>query len=193
MEKDKDACTEWLQRCCKEAGYYTGYNFRSALLQRSSQDVAKVIRSLDKELSHDKLIEEIMCAFLGIPITAAPIDELSHICQQPGQNLLIYINKYRDPPLVVHQEVTTGRNIQAHPQPVLLFTARPNRQKTLWETMGWQGQPHAVEPTEMLRWGHKSLQAVQSNRTQKRSFWDIRGNQWNYSPPKVQLKWTMLQ
>ena len=82
--KDKDACTEWLQRC-KEASYYTGYNFRSALLQRSSQDVAKVIRSLEKELSHDKLIEEIMCA-VYVP----------RICQQPGQNLLIYINKYRD-------------------------------------------------------------------------------------------------
>ena len=93
--KDKDACTEWLQRC-KEASYYTGYNFRSALLQRSSQDVAKVIQSLDEELPHDKLIEEIMCAFSGIPSTAAAIDELSHISQQPGQNLLIYINKYRD-------------------------------------------------------------------------------------------------
>ena len=76
--------------------YYTGYNFRSALLQRSSQDVAKVIQSLDEELPHDKLIVEIMCAFSGIPSTAAAIDELSHICQQPGQNLLIYINKYRD-------------------------------------------------------------------------------------------------
>ena len=83
--KDKDACTEWLQRC-KEASYYTGYNFRLALLQRSSQDVAKIIRSLDEELSHDKLIEEIMCAFLGIPSTAAVIDELSCIYQQPGQN-----------------------------------------------------------------------------------------------------------
>ena len=93
--KDKDACTEWLQRC-KEARYYTGYNFRLALLQRSSQDVAKDIRSLDEELSHDKHIEEIMCAFSGIPSTAAAIDELSHICQQPGQNLLIYINKYKD-------------------------------------------------------------------------------------------------
>ena len=93
--KDKDACTEWLQRC-KEASYYMGYNFRLALLQRSSQDVAKVIRSLDEELSHDKLIEEIMCAFCGIPSTAAAIDELSCIHQQPGQNLLIYINKYRD-------------------------------------------------------------------------------------------------
>ena len=93
--KDKDACTKWLQRC-KEVSYYTGYNFRSALLQRSSQDMAKVIRSLDKELPHDKLIEEIMCAFLGIPSTAVANDELSHICQQPGQNLLIYINKYRD-------------------------------------------------------------------------------------------------
>ena len=49
-----------------------------------------------QELSHDKLIEEIMCAFSGIPSTAAAIDELSCICQQPGQNLLIYINKYRD-------------------------------------------------------------------------------------------------
>ena len=37
-----------------------------------------------------------MCAFSGIPSTALAIDELSHICQQPGQNLLIYINKYRD-------------------------------------------------------------------------------------------------
>ena len=37
-----------------------------------------------------------MCAFSGIPSTVAAIDELSHICQQPGQNLLIYINKYRD-------------------------------------------------------------------------------------------------
>ena len=93
--KDKDACTKWLQRC-KEASYYTGYNSRSALLQRSFQDIAKVIQSLDKELSHDKLIEEIMCAFSGFPSTAAAIDELSDICQQPGQNLLIYINKYRD-------------------------------------------------------------------------------------------------
>ena len=93
--KDKDACTEWLQRC-KEASYYTGYNFRLALLQRSSQDVVKVIWSLDEELTHDKLIEEIMCAFSGIPSTAPAIDKLSHICQQPGQNLLIYINKYRD-------------------------------------------------------------------------------------------------
>ena len=93
--KDEDACTEWLQRC-KEASYYTGYNFRLALLQRSSQVVAKVIRSLDKELSHDKLIEEIMCAFSGILSTAAAIDKLSCIHQQPGQNLLIYINKYRD-------------------------------------------------------------------------------------------------
>ena len=32
-----------------------------------------------------------MCAFLGIPSTAAAIDEL-----RSGQNLLIYINKYRD-------------------------------------------------------------------------------------------------
>ena len=31
-----------------------------------------------------------MCAFSGIPSTAAAID------QQPGQNLLIHINKYRD-------------------------------------------------------------------------------------------------
>ena len=93
--KDKDACTKWLQRC-KEVSYYTGYNFRSAQLQRSSQDVAKVIWSLDKELTHDKLIEEIMCAFSGIPSTAAAIDELSHICQQPGQNFIININKYRD-------------------------------------------------------------------------------------------------
>ena len=92
--KDKDACTEWLQRC-KEASYYTGYNFRSALLQRSSQDVAKVICSLDEKLTHDKLIKEIMCTFSGIPSTAAAIDELSRSRQQPGQNL-IYINKYRD-------------------------------------------------------------------------------------------------
>ena len=60
------------------------------------QDVAKVIHSLDEELMHDKLIEEIMCAFSSIPSTAAAIDELSCIHQQPGQNLLIYINKYRD-------------------------------------------------------------------------------------------------
>ena len=65
-------------------------------LQRSSQYVAKVICSLDEELTHDKLIEEIMCAFSGIPSTAAAINELSCIHQQPGQNLLIYINKYRD-------------------------------------------------------------------------------------------------
>ena len=37
-----------------------------------------------------------MCAFSGIPSTAAAINELSRIHQQPGQNLLIYINKYRD-------------------------------------------------------------------------------------------------
>ena len=70
--KDKDACTEWLQRC-KEASCYMGYNLRLALLQRSSQDVAKVIRSLDQEISHDKLIEEIMCAFSGIPALQQPL------------------------------------------------------------------------------------------------------------------------
>ena len=37
-----------------------------------------------------------MCAFSGIPSTAVAIDELSCIHQQPGQNLLIDINKYRD-------------------------------------------------------------------------------------------------
>ena len=49
--------------------------------------MAKVICSLD---------EELMCAFSGIPSTAAAINELSCIHQQPGQNLLIYTNKYRD-------------------------------------------------------------------------------------------------
>ena len=93
--RDKDTCTKWLQRC-KEASFYTGYSFRSALLQRSSQDVANVIRSLDEDFSHDHLIEEIMCAFSGIPSTTAAIDELSCIWQQPGQNFLIYISKYRD-------------------------------------------------------------------------------------------------
>ena len=93
--KDEDGCTKWLQ-IYKETSFYTGCNFRSALLQRSSQDVAKVIHSLDEDLSHDKLIVEIMCAFSGIPRTAAAIDELSCICQQPGQNILMYINKYRD-------------------------------------------------------------------------------------------------
>ena len=47
--KDKDTCAEWLQRC-KESNVHTGYNFRSALLQRSSKNVAKVIRSLDEDL-----------------------------------------------------------------------------------------------------------------------------------------------
>ena len=53
----------------KEVSYYTGYNFRSALLQICSQDMAKVIQSLDKDPPHDKLIEEIMCVFSGIPST----------------------------------------------------------------------------------------------------------------------------
>ena len=104
--KDKDACTKWLQSC-KEVSYYTGYKFRSALLQRSSQDVAKVIQSLDEELPHDKLIEEIMCAFSGIPSTAAATDELSCIGQQPGQNLLIYINKYK---------TSTGGALRSYPR-----------------------------------------------------------------------------
>ena len=70
--KDTDACTKWLQRC-KQASYYTGYNFRSALLQRSSQEVVEVIQSLDIELSHDKLIQEIMCAVLQQPLMNFPI------------------------------------------------------------------------------------------------------------------------
>ena len=128
--KDKDACTKWLQRC-KEASYYTGYNFRSALLQRSSQDVAKVIQSLDEELSHDKLIEEIMCAFSGIPSTAAAIDKLSCICQQPGQNLLIYINKYRDLHWWCTKKLPCEETYKLYTQSVLLLTSRSNRQKTL--------------------------------------------------------------
>ena len=155
--KDKDACTEWLQRC-KGASYYSGYNFRLALLQRSSQDVAKVIRSLDEELSHDKLIEEIMCAFSGIPSTAAAIDELSHICQQPGQNLLIYINKYRDLHCWCTKKLPCEETYKLTTQPVLLFTARPHRQKTPQETMGQQGELQAVKSTEMLWQGYKSLQ-----------------------------------
>ena len=37
-----------------------------------------------------------MCFFWVFQAQAAAIDELSCICQQPGQNLLIYINKYRE-------------------------------------------------------------------------------------------------
>ena len=135
MEKTRNACTEWLQRC-KEASYYMGYNFRLALLQRSSQDMAKVIRSLDKELSHDKLIEEIMCAFSGIPSTAAAIDWLSHICQQPGPKPPSSTSTNTETSTVVHQEVAMWRNIQAHTQPVLLFTARPIGRK-LWGEIVW--------------------------------------------------------
>ena len=77
--KDKAAFTDWLQRC-KEASFHSGYHFRSALLQIYSQDVANIIRFLDEGLPHDCLA----------------INELACIRQQPGQNLLVYINKFRD-------------------------------------------------------------------------------------------------
>ena len=70
--KDKDACTEWLQRC-KEASYYMGHNFRSALLQRSSQDVAKVIRSLDKELHMTNLLKKSCVHSLVSPALQQPL------------------------------------------------------------------------------------------------------------------------
>ena len=84
--KDKSACAEWLQ-LIKEGSFQTGFDFRSALIQKATHEVAEVIRSLDDDMTHDQIIEEIMCCFSGIPSTAAAIDELSHMRQQPGENL----------------------------------------------------------------------------------------------------------
>ena len=53
--KDKSACAEWLQ-CVKEGSFQTGFNFRSALIQRATHDVAEVIRSLDNDMTHDQII-----------------------------------------------------------------------------------------------------------------------------------------
>ena len=86
---------EWLQPV-KEVSFQTDLDFRSALLHRSAQEVTNIIRSLPEDISHDKLIEEILCCFSGIPNTAAAIDELAKIRQQPGQNLHVYINKYKE-------------------------------------------------------------------------------------------------
>ena len=58
--------------------------------------MAEVIRSLDEDMTHDQIIEEFMCCFSGIPSTAAAIDELSHMRQQPGENLHVYINSGRN-------------------------------------------------------------------------------------------------
>ena len=60
--KDKSACAEWLQHV-KEGSFQTGFNFRSALHQRAIHNVAEVIRSLDDDMTHDQIIEEIMCCF----------------------------------------------------------------------------------------------------------------------------------
>ena len=76
--KDKSGCAEWLQHV-KEGSFQTGFDFRFALIQRATHDVAEVIRSLDDDMTHDQIIEEIMCCFSGIPSTAAAIDELSQM------------------------------------------------------------------------------------------------------------------
>ena len=72
IEKTRMDVLNGLQQC-KEASWATTSD--QHYCSNPSQDVAKVIGSLDEELSHDKLIEEIMCAFSGIPSTAVAIDE----------------------------------------------------------------------------------------------------------------------
>ena len=160
-EKYKDACTEWLQRS-KEASYYTGYNFRLALLQRSSQDVAKVIRSLDEELSHDKLIEEIMCCILRYPQHCS-----SHWWTVPYMPATW---PKTSSSTSTNTETSTGgaprschmkKHTSPHSAQFCSLLQDPIGKKTLWETMGWQAELQAVKSTEMLWQGHKSLQAVQ--------------------------------
>ena len=73
--KDKTACAKWLQHI-KDVSSQTGYDFRSALVHRSTRDITNIIRSLPDDISHEKIIEEIMCFFFGIPSAAAAIDEL---------------------------------------------------------------------------------------------------------------------
>ena len=85
-DKDKSACAEWLQHV-KEGSFQTGFNFRSALIHRATHNIAEAIRSLNDDMTYDQIIEEIMCCFSGIPTTAAAIDELSHMKQEPGENL----------------------------------------------------------------------------------------------------------
>ena len=84
--KDKSACAEWLQHV-KEGSFQTGFNFRSALIQRATHDMIEVIRSLDNNMTHNQIIEEVMCCFSGNPSTAAAIDDVSCMRQQPGENL----------------------------------------------------------------------------------------------------------
>ena len=62
----------------------------------ATHDVAEVIRSLDDDMTHNQIIEETMCCFSGIPSTAAAINKLHHIRQQPGENLWVYINKWKE-------------------------------------------------------------------------------------------------
>ena len=93
--KEKTTCAELLQNI-KEGSFQTGYHFRSALIHRSSHKVADIVQSLPDDLSHDRIIEEIMCCFSGIPSTTAAIEALSHMKQQPRQNFWIYINKWKD-------------------------------------------------------------------------------------------------
>ena len=48
------------------------------------------------DISPDKIIDEVMCCFSGIPSMAAVTDELGRMRKQPGQNLHVYINKWKD-------------------------------------------------------------------------------------------------
>ena len=93
--KDKSACAEWLHHV-KEGSFQTRFNFSSTLIQRDTHDVAEVIRSLDDDMTHDQITQEIMCCFSGIPSTAATIDEPSHMRQQPRENLCVYIHKWKE-------------------------------------------------------------------------------------------------
>ena len=157
--------------------------------------VAKVVCSLDEELTHDKLIEKIMCAFSGIPSTAAAINELSCIHQQPGQNLLIYINKYRDLHWWCTKKLPREETYKLTLSQFCSSLQDPIGRKLCWETMGQEGMLQAIKSTEMLWWGHQGLQVIQSDRAPMKA-WNIQsisGNQWNYLPTEVQLWWTMLQ
>ena len=87
--------------------------------------------------------------------------------QQPGQNLLIYINKYRDLHWWCTKKLPQEETYKLTLSQFCSSLQDPIGRK-LWEkTMGWQGEQQVVESAEMLWQSYTSIQVVQNNRTQE--------------------------
>ena len=133
-----------------------------------------------------------MCAFLGIPSTQQ--QPLSETCpaygKQPGQNLLIYINKYRELHWWCVKKLPWEETYKLTPQPVLLLTSRLHRQKTLQKNCGTTRRVCKLVNLQKCfneaAWAYKCIQGGQKHRRDLGDPWVYSGNQWDFLPTENQ-------